>query len=198
MDKYVVSISRQFGSLGRPIAKKLADLLNIEYYDRDIVEKAAEKLNLPVSEVSNVEEAAQNRFFMMKYPLGNGTTQVQDRLFMVQKQIILDLIDHGPCIIVGRCSDYILQGHKNHISVFIYAPYECRVRNCVESLGLDKETAKEMIINVDRARTAYHMAYAKFLPDDIVHKDILINSATMGIDGTANLLRNVVTDKMLK
>lgn len=196
MDKYVITISRQFGSLGRPIAKRLAGLLNVEYYDRDIVEKAAKKMKLPISQVSNVEEAARNRFFMMKFPLGNGTTQIQDQLFKVQKQIILDLADRSSCIIVGRCSDYILQDQKNHISVFIYAPYADRVKNCVDTLGLDEKTAQEMILNVDKARDSYHMTYAKFLPQDIRHKDILLNSHTLGIDGTANLLKHLIQCKM--
>ena len=69
-EKYIVTVTRQFGSQGRPIAKKLAERLGWDYYDRDIVDMTAKKLNMPVSEVGDLEEAVQGRFFGMKYPLG--------------------------------------------------------------------------------------------------------------------------------
>lgn len=79
--KYVVTITRQFGSMGRPIAKKMAEKLGIEYYDRDIVDQAAKKLNLPVSVVDEVEETAKkvkaSPFARMMFPLGKGTSNTQ-------------------------------------------------------------------------------------------------------------------------
>ncbi len=122
MENYVVTITRQFGSLGRPIAKKMSELLGIEYYDRDIVEKTAQQLNLSVPTISDKEETA-NTFFHMKYPLGQGTTQIQDQIFNAQKEIILSLVEKGPCIIVGRCADAFLADRKNCFNIYIYAPY---------------------------------------------------------------------------
>lgn len=69
--KYVITISREFGSLGRPIAKKLAEILGIEFYDRDIVEQTAKNLGLPVSVIKDKEEKVKSSFFNMSYPLGN-------------------------------------------------------------------------------------------------------------------------------
>ena len=84
MQKYVISISRQFGSLGRPIAKKLAELLEIEYYDRDIVEEASKVHNIPLKEASNLEESA--KYLFMSFPLGSGTTATQDALFKTESE----------------------------------------------------------------------------------------------------------------
>ena len=104
-EKFAVTIARQFGSLGRPIARSVSEALGIEYYDRDIVEYASRKLNLPVSTISDAEERARSAFFNMNYPLGMGTTAIQDAIFDAQRRIIVDLAEKDSCIIVGRCAD---------------------------------------------------------------------------------------------
>ena len=127
MKKFAVTITRQFGSMGRPIAKRMGELLGVEYFDRDIVDITAKKLNLPVSEVSNQEESAKTAFLKMGYPFGSGTTEVQDSIYLAQQRIIMDLVKHQSCIVVGRCSDYMLQNMENCVHIFIYAPYEQRL-----------------------------------------------------------------------
>ncbi len=198
MEKYVISISRQFGSLGRPIAKKLSELLEIEYYDREIVDKVAKKHNLSIKEVSNLEEKATQGFGFMKFPLGTGTTAAQDKIFSAESAIIHELAEKESCIIVGRCADCILEDFPNHISIFIYAPYEDRIVNCVNDLGMDTKTAKKMITEVDKARDAYHLRYAKYLPNDINHIDLMINSATFGVDDTAEFLAEIIKKRFSK
>ena len=91
MNNYTITITREFGSMGRPIARRMSEILGIEYYDRDIVDKTAKKLNQPVSTISDQEEAAKSNFFNMKFPLGNGTTAMQDEIFMTQSKIINEL-----------------------------------------------------------------------------------------------------------
>ena len=186
MQKYVISISRQFGSLGRPIAKKLAELLEIEYYDRDIVEEASKVHNIPLKEASNLEESA--KYLFMSFPLGSGTTATESE--MIKKLAVKE-----SCIIVGRCADAILEDCDHLIRIFIYAPYEDRIVNCVNDLGMDTKAAKRMIRDVDKARDAYHMRYAGYLPNDMNHMDLMVNSATLGVDMTARLLAEVVRDK---
>ena len=89
MSKYTITITREFGSLGRPIAHALSQKLGIEYYDRDIVDQAAKKLNLPVSVVDEVEETAKkvkaSPFARMMFPLGKGTSNTQDKIFEAQR-----------------------------------------------------------------------------------------------------------------
>lgn len=195
MKKYVISISRQFGSLGRPIAKKLSELLNINYYDREIVDKVAKKHNLSIKEVSDLEEKAMGGFGFMKFPLGTGTNSAQDGIFEAESMIIRELAEKESCIIVGRCADAILEDNPDHISIFIYAPYEDRIVNCVNDLGMDTKSAKKMIAEVDRARDAYHMRYAKYLPNDINHIDLMINSGTFGVNQTAIFLAQIIKER---
>ena len=116
-ERYVITVTRQFGSMGRPIAEKLAKKLGINYYDRDIVDMTAKKLNMSVSEISELEESVQGKFFYMKYPLGMATTETQDKIFEQQKEIIRNLAQKGSCVVVGRCSDYILKDFDNCINI---------------------------------------------------------------------------------
>lgn len=195
MEKYVITIARQFGSLGRPIAKRMSEILNIQYYDRDIVEKTSQELNVPVSKISEVEESVKNKFFYMKFPLGINTTETQDDLFKTQKMIIQSLAEKESCIVVGRCSDYVLQEYENHLSIYIYAPYQARLKNCIENLNMEEKVARKMIADVDRARDLYHMHYAHYLPSDVNYKSIMIDSSLLGVDGTAKFLADLVKEK---
>lgn len=148
--KYIVTIARQFGSLGRPIAMRMSEKLGVEFYDRDIVEEAAKKLNLPVSKIDEIEESAKkkvhsNSFRRMMYPLGTQADDLQDKLFEAQENIIKFLAERESCIIVGRCSDFILADETNLLRIYIYAPYEERVKNCVNDLKMDETDARKMI-----------------------------------------------------
>lgn len=96
MANYYITINRQFGSLGLPIAIKLAEILGIEYYDRDIVEETARQMNIPLSQASEQEETVANRFGRMAFPLGQGSTENQQQMFDVQAKIIQDLAAKGP------------------------------------------------------------------------------------------------------
>ena len=121
--KYVVTIARQFGSLGRPIAKLMSKKLGVEYYDRDIVEQAAKKLNLPVSQIDELEEKVKktstNSYKRMMYPLGTQSSTEQDRIFEAQQNIMKFLVERESCIIVGRCSDFVLSDEENAVHIYI-------------------------------------------------------------------------------
>lgn len=199
VDKYVITITRQFGSLGRQIAQRMSEKLGVEFYDRDIVDGVAKKLSLPYSEVEEKEESAvkllPKTFSRMAYPLGQGATEIQNQIFEAQQNMIKFLVERESCIVVGRCADFILSDEPNVMHIYIYAPYEDRVKNSVEELGLEMEEAKRMIRRVDEARDSYHMNYAGFYPDDKRFKDILVNSSFLGVEGTADYLVNVVRQK---
>ncbi len=188
-EKYIITISRQFGSLGRPIAQRMSEMLGIEYYDRYIIGKAAANMEVDAETITEVEESAQERYKSMKYPFGTGTTKMQDVLFDTQKKIILDLAETDEsCIVVGRCSDYILRNFRNHISIFVYAPYYDRLKNCIDTLQLSSDEAKRTIDEVDKARENYSKHYTGCSVIDPSLKDIMIDSSKLGVEGTAEYL----------
>ena len=182
-EQYIITISREFGSLGRPIARRMSEILGIMYYDRDIVEEVSKQLQLPVPTISDVEERAPGSYFSMRFPLGNMTSDLQNKVFRAQQDIITELADRESCIIVGRCADYVLREKKNLMRVNIYTSYENKYDNCVNNLSMTPREAKKMIRDVDQARIAYHMRYAGYMPDE--NKDIQIDSAFLGVEGTA-------------
>ena len=159
MKHYVVTISRQFAAMGRSVAQEMSKILGIEFYDRDIVEATAARMGLPVSEISYTEDNHSSSYFRSLYPLGTGVLSVQDELFHTQENIIRDLAAKESCIIVGRCADVVLAQRNDVLNIRVFAPYEDRLRNCVEKLGMDERTARKMIDRVDRSRELYHREY---------------------------------------
>lgn len=190
---FVLTISRDFASMGRSIAQKLAAQLAVEFYDRDIVEQTAKRMNLTVSTISDTEEAAKNLYFKRMYPLGMSVKSMQDEVFLVQKNIIEDLAAKESCIIVGRCADEILKNRPNVLSVHIFAPKAARLKNCVELLQMDEDTGKKMIAKVDKSRANYHRVYGG--GDVFTNCHLMLNSAEFGIDGTAALLERIVKER---
>ena len=192
-EKYVITISRQFASMGRSIAKKLAEELGIEFYDRDIVEQTARRMGLPVSTISDTEESANNIYYKRIYPLGMAIKSMQDEVVMVQQNIIRDLADRESCIIVGRCADEVLKDHPRLLNVHVFAPKADRLRNCVEKLGMDEATAKKTLPRVDKSRAGYHKVYGG--GDEYVNCHLMLNSSQFGIEGSAHLLALIARDR---
>ena len=194
MKQYVVTISRQFGSMGRMIAQQLSRELGVNFYDRDIVEETASRMGLPVSVISNTEENSKSIYFKQQYPLGMGIASMRDEIFLIQKNIIRDLAQRESCIIVGRCADSILTDMENRLNVYIYAPMDARLRNAVELAKLDEKTAKKMIREIDRSRELYHRRYCPEYVDASTNKDIMIDSSRFGAEGTVKILAGLVRE----
>ena len=192
MDKYVITISRQFGALGRTIAQHMAQSLGIEFYDRDIVEKTAKRMGLPVSEISKEEERSGGFFSEKRYPLGMGPVSMQEEIFQTQTNIIRDFASKDSCIIVGRCSDYCLKDMDRVLNIYVYAPVEKRVENCTSILGMDEKTARKMVQEVDKAREGYRKKYCKNITGVFDNRDVCIDSGKFGAEATGDIVCGMV------
>ncbi len=188
MDKYVITISRQFGALGRTIAQQMSKELGIEFFDRDIVELTAKRMGLPISEISKEEERHGGFFAERRYPLGMGPVSMQEELFQIQSNIIKDIAAMESCIIVGRCGDYCLRHVDRVLDVYVYASFEKRLENCKSILGMDEKTARSMIQDVDKARENYRRKYCKDMSGVFDNRDICIDSGKFGAEATAEIL----------
>lgn len=188
MDKYVITISRQFGALGRTIAQQMSKELGIEFFDRDIVELTAKRMGLPISEISKEEERHGGFFAERRYPLGMGPVSTQEELFQIQSNIIKDIAAMESCIIVGRCGDYCLRHVDRVLDVYVYASFEKRLENCKSILGMDEKTARSMIQDVDKARENYRRKYCKDMAGVFDNRDICIDSGKFGAEATAEIL----------
>lgn len=197
MDNYVVTISRQFASFGRSIAQRLSQELAVEFYDRDIVEATAKRMNQPIPVISDEEENAHPVFFRRKYPLGMGVANIRDEIFNVQSSIIKDIARRESCIIVSRCAGYVLRDHPRCLNVFIYSPYESRLKNCTEALQMDLKTAKKMIREVDKARENYRHSYCPDIKKAYDGYDLMLDSSRFGIEMSAKILADIVRGQFL-
>lgn len=193
MEQYVVTISRQFGALGRTISQRLSEKLGVKFWDRDIVEATARRMGQSVSTVSDEEETARNSIFLRKkYRMSLTTYSINDEIFETEKNIILDEAKKESCIIVGRCGDYILRDFPNHLSVYIYAPYEARLKNCTDTLMMEEKTAKKTIREVDLARTYYQRKYCPEVKSALDNKHLVLDSSRFGVEQTAEIIAQVV------
>lgn len=200
MAHYVVTISRQFASMGRTIGLKMASNLGIELYDRDIVKHTAERLGLEKGEVSHYDEKTGKRSFFLRdtYLFDFSVYDIHRNVFEVEKNIIQDFAKKESCIIVGRCADSILRDMPNVLNIFIYAPIEERLKNCVEQLGMDETSALEKIKKVDDARSAYRHKFCPECVSEFNDRHIMIDSSKFGVEGTANILTEIVKSSVGK
>lgn len=196
MDNFVITVSRQFGSLGRPIAQKIAHKLNIEYYDRDLIEKAASIMNEDMRTVSPLDENIKLPFANALFPLGLGTGSAHRRLFKVQESLIRECVAKSNCLIVGRCADYILKDYKRRFSVMIYAPLEERIKNSVNELRIPEYEVTDYVKEIDRARDSYHKFFTDEKLDTVKYRDMLIDSSTMSQDEIADCIIDVARRKL--
>ncbi|MCL1817803.1 MAG: cytidylate kinase family protein, partial [Spirochaetaceae bacterium] len=194
LENYVVTISRQFGCPGKTIAKKMAELLGVEYYDRDILEQVAAEMNLPVPRLESDEVEAE--YVKLLFPLGTGTDEEKEMIFAAQQKIILQFAEKNSGIFLGRCADYILRNHANLFSIYIYAPREARRDFCIKHLGIPAGDADRIMDDADGARLSYSMNYARVYSQNLENKNISIDSSLFGsIDETAEVLVSMIRRK---
>ncbi len=211
MDK-IITISREYGSGGHTIAKQLSELLNIPFYDQEIIDKAAKDSGLSAE---FIQKAEQNISSGWLYTLllgasyaGPGTSTrmgvnpqspampLADQVFNAQRKVIIELAKKGPCVIVGRCSDYILR-HCDEINpdkllnIFIYAPLADKVKRAIEQKGLNPETAEKEVKLIDKRRANHYNTFTERTWGNRSHYDLLINSSLVGVEKTAQLIAQI-------
>ncbi|WP_040198168.1 cytidylate kinase family protein [Candidatus Soleaferrea massiliensis] len=193
----IITIGRQFGSGGREIGKKLAELLNVGFYDKELIELAAKQSGMSEEVFSQNDEKATNSLLYSlsvgSYMMGNrissyGEMPLENRLFLIQSDVIKELADKGPCVIVGRCADYILRDRANSFSVFIHADDESRISRIEKLYNLPAKKAKELMIRTDKKRANYYNYYSDRKWDRADNYDLCINSSKIGIDGAVQII----------
>ena len=160
MDKHmIISVGCEYASGGAEIGKIIAEDLGIEYYDREFIDQIITRVGIS----QNLLDLADTGAFVKGRNLsGNhagGPTKYEnltDRLVFVQKQVVKKLADRSPCVIIGRCADYILKDKKNVLNVFVYSPLENRIKRTMEYVGCDRESAIRLIEDND---DMYHARY---------------------------------------
>ena len=154
----VISISRQYGSGGREIGAKLAEKLGVPFYDNALIEKAAEESGLIPAFFEDTERHAGNSLLYALYRssqadhFGLSVLSMEDNIYLAQSNVIRKVAEEGPCVIIGRCSDYVLSDMPNLLTVFIHAELEFRKERAIRIDGVDPAKAENVVLTKDKRR----------------------------------------------
>ena len=192
MNKRIITINRMYGSGGRAIGKALAEELGIGFYDKELIEIAAKDKNIPFSNLADVDEKRPGAW---SFPVNHEIQISQDYraipmndiLFELQRDIILSLSDKEDCVIVGRCANHILQDRT--LSVFIYAPFETRVKNVMERLDREEKAARKLVKRMDKERRSYYEFFTDEKWLDMGQYDLCIDSSRFTTEEIVKILK---------
>ena len=192
----IICIGREFGSGGHDVGKCLASNLKIPYYDRKLID-AAEDIGLNRSVLEKADEAKANPWLdAPQYKISEVRFRglsANDIVYQLQSEWIYETAVNGPCVIVGRCADFVPeQTGVPHLSIFITAPLDARVSRVMERDRLSEKDALATVKRMDKQRKAYYNYYTDRTWGDPHNYDLCINSATFGVEKTAGLLTDFI------
>lgn len=190
MKHFVITMGCEFGSGGPEIGKMLAKSLGIEYYDRDLVDKVVEKIGV---EKHLVEEADNKNFvpYGIETSLGTRYANLSNKVIYMQFDVIRKMAKTS-CVIIGRCSDYILKGQDDVVNVFVYAPTEVRIKTIMEKMNLSERHAAEVIRDYDNALHRRYKYITGTYRGDRHNRHLLVDSSVLGWEKTAKFIKSFV------
>ena len=189
----VITLSREYGSGGRYVARLIADKLGIKLYDKDFVIKVAEETGLSQE---YIEQNEQKRSTFA--PLNNGYYSEfnnSDELFAKESELIKEIADKESCVIIGRCADSILADKPNVVKVFVYSDMEDKIKRATKYYGMNKQKAEKEIERIDKQRGNHYKYYTGKEWKDFANYDICVNSDALGVEKTADMICQMVEEK---
>jgi cytidylate kinase len=193
----IITISRQYGSGGREIGAKLAQKLGIPFYDNEIITRAAKDSGFSEAVFENAEKKASNSLLysiamgMNAYgnqDIGFTHLSLDDQIYIAQSNVIRKVAQEGPCVIVGRCADYVLRDYKNVVNVFIWADLEFRKNRAIQLYQLKENKAEEEILKIDKSRANYYNYHASEKWGKAENYHLSIKSDCIGIDNSVDCI----------
>ena len=191
----IITISREFGSGGRTIGKKLAEKLGIPFYDKSIIDKAAEASGLSPEFIAQAEQKLTSSMLFNFVTFGYqhpDYTPLSDQVYIAEYKVIKDIASQGPCVIVGRCADSILKESYDPINIFVYANTAFKIERCVNVYGIPLKDAEKEIKDHDKQRSRHYQYYSELIWGSKANYDLCVNSSVLGIDGSVELIQNFI------
>lgn len=198
MSKNIITVSREFGSGGRSVGKRVAELLGVPYYDKELVKQVALETGFDERFIEQQGEYASPWRNLFSYAFSgagnhqpmNGLT-AEDFLWAMQCKVILELAEKGPCVIVGRCADYILREREDVLNVFIHANIPFRADRVVHLYGETDKDSEKRLEEKDKRRRAYYKHYTGRDWGMYTNYDLSLNTSLVGIERAAQLIVDV-------
>ncbi|RGY98239.1 cytidylate kinase-like family protein [Clostridium sp. AM58-1XD] len=191
MEKIIITIGRQFGSGGRELGKKLAEKINISYYDKEIIDVTAAKSGLSKEYILQNDETATNSFLyslVMGTRILSGQKTVEEIKIDAQREAIREIAGQGGCVIIGRAADYILRD-QNPFRIFISANEEDRVERVCKRDHVSPDEALKKIHKMDKMRAVYYNEYADAEWGKASNYDLCINLTKISVEKAIEMIR---------
>ena len=197
MERFIVTIGRQFGSGGRSIGEKLAQKLGVNFYDKELISIAAKESGMDPEVFEGADEKAANSLLyslsMGMYSFGSGLPAmgdlpVNDKLYLLQHKIIREIAERESCVIVGRCADYVLRDDPNCVNIFIHANIEYRKEQSVKKHGIEEARAEHIINKTDKNRANYYSFYSGQKWGMVENYDLCIDSSKLSEESIVDLI----------
>lgn len=193
----IITISRQYASGGRLIGQKIAQHYGIPFYDNDLITLAAKESGFTERILDTAEDKASNSliysiamglnaFGVQGY--GADAMSIDDKVFLAQSNVIRRVASEGPCVIIGRCADYVLREKTNVVNVFVWAEISARIQRAINEYGMARPKAEENILKVDKKRANYYNYHSDKKWGRADTYDLCIKSSDMGIDNAAECI----------
>lgn len=200
--KFVISIGCEYGSGGPEIGRQIAKDLDINYYDRALIDMILEETGFSKDILEKAETGSdlKGRSANENSQSLNASkyTNLTDRFIHVQSEIIKKLADRSSCVFIGRCSDYVLKDNESCLRVFIYAPMEKRIENVMKAKGISREEAEKLIAERDKTLHARYKRMTGTFRGDRHNRHLLIDASLLGIEGTAKLIEELTEKAITK
>ena len=184
MAERIITISREFGSGGRFIGKEVAKKLGIAYYDKNIISQIAEKSGLSPEYIQeNAELSPKKGLFAYAFS-GRDITgkSVEDMVYEAQRNIILELAEKEPCVIIGRNADYILKDRDDVLNVFIHGDMPEKIKRITGLYNVEEKEAVKMMADTDKRRRTNYNFYTDQNWGKASNYTLCLNSSQLGYD----------------
>lgn len=200
MDK-IITISRQYASGGRVIGAALAKEYGIPFYDNDLITRAAKESGFAEEAFRAAESKASNSFLysiamgMTSFggrEFGHASLSLDDRIYIAQADIIRKVADEGPCVIVGRCADYVLRERDNVLHIFLCADMDFRVQRALKYGDIDANKPEESIRKIDKRRANYYNYHSCEVWGRAENYHLTVNTAACGIENSVQIIKNFI------
>jgi cytidylate kinase len=188
MKNRIITISREFGSGGRTIGKKVAEKLEIPCYDSELIQKMVEETGFSPDYVKEAGEYTTGNFLSTAFFNRKFGPTNEDILWEHQYKVITELAEKGPCVIIGRCADYILQNKADCLKVFIHADMQFRAERIVKVYGEQAISPEERLRDKDKRRAAYHRFYTNMKWGHAQNYHLTLDSGVLGLDKCIDII----------
>lgn len=194
MKKNIITISREYGSGGRAIGEEVAKNLGFSYYDKKIIAEIAKETGFDRNFIQDNAELAPKKGLFSYAFVGRDVTgrSIEEMIYEAQHKIILELVEKGPCVIVGRNADYILRDRDDVLNVYIHGNMEDKVKRICELYQLSEEEARKQIHEVDKRRASNYHFYTEKIWGFAQNYDLSINSSQFGYEKCIRIIEECI------